>query len=402
LAKNLLWEKKKKVGGKAPMLIVRAPTRISLGGGGTDLEAYYAVKGGLVVSAAINRYCYVVIQTEENDGIEIVPSNYHNLDESPSVNSLPWNGGLKLPRAAIHHFRLRRGIRVYFGSEVPPGTGLGSSSSLAVALVQGLATLCGENPSRAEVAEIASDLEINRLRMPIGRQDQYAAAFGGLNAITFTRSGVTVEPLNVSTANRRRLQRNLMLFFTGTSRHSSDILKHQQRRTAHAVPGVIDSLDTIKALAVELRLALETGQIDAVGELLDQAWERKKTLAPSITNAFIDDCYALARSKGALGGKITGAGGGGFLMFYCPWRQQPAVRAALTARGLTPMDFSFDFGGVHTLLHALKVDVAELRALSHAPPAAASPLLAVPAEGRLEGGSVVRDLKGGAIAARAS
>lgn len=384
------------------MLIVRAPTRISLGGGGTDLEAYYAVKGGLVVSAAINRYCYVVIQTEEHDGIEIVPSNYHNLDESPSVNSLPWNGGLKLPKAAIHHFRLRRGIRVYFGSEVPPGTGLGSSSSLAAALVQGLATLCGENPSRSEIAEIASDLEINRLRMPIGRQDQYAAAFGGLNAMTFTRSGVTVEPLNISAANRRRLQRNLMLFYTGTSRHSSDILKHQQRRTAHGVPQVMDSLDTIKALAQEMRHVLETGQLDSVGELLDQAWDRKKTLAPSITNAFIDECYALARSKGALGGKITGAGGGGFLMFYCPRRQQTAVRVALTARGLIPMDFNFDYQGVHILLHALKVDVAELRSSpSHlaAPP---TQLLTVPTESHLDGGALVRDLTGTVIAARAS
>lgn len=386
------------------MLIVRAPTRISLGGGGTDLEAYYATKGGLVVSAAINRYCYVVIQTEENDGIEIVPSNYHNLATSPSVNSLPWNGGLKLPKAAIHHFRLRRGIRVYFGSEVPPGTGLGSSSSLAVALVQGLATLCGESPARDEIAEIASDLEINRLRMPIGRQDQYAAAFGGLNAMTFTSDGVSVEPLNVSASNRRRLERNLMLFFTGTSRHSSDILKHQQRRTAHAVPQVMDSLDTIKSLAQDMRLALETGQIDAVGELLDQGWERKKTLAPSITNAFIDDCYALARSKGALGGKITGAGGGGFLMFYCPRREQPAVRAALTARGVIPMDFRFDYQGVHTLLHALKVDVAELRSSAHGPSAAPAQLLAGAADGRLDGGTVIRDLKGAAITpiARAS
>lgn len=382
------------------MLIVRAPTRISLGGGGTDLEAYYAVKGGLVVSAAINRYCYVVIQTEENDGIEIVPSNYHNLDESPSVNSLPWNGGLKLPKAAIHHFRLRRGIRVYFGSEVPPGTGLGSSSSLAAALVQGLGTLCGETLSRDEIAEIASDLEINRLRMPIGRQDQYAAAFGGLNAMTFTRSGVTVEPLNISAANRRRLQRNLMLFYTGTSRHSSDILKHQQRRTAHAVPQVMDSLDTIKALAQDMRHVLETGQLDAVGELLDQGWERKKTLAPSITNAFIDECYALAKSKGALGGKITGAGGGGFLMFYCPRRQQPPVRVALTARGLIPMDFNFDYQGVHILLHALKVDVAELRSSSHLA-APAAQLLAVPTESHPDS-TLVRDLKATVIAAKAS
>jgi D-glycero-alpha-D-manno-heptose-7-phosphate kinase len=343
------------------MLIVRAPTRISLGGGGTDLEAYYAERGGLVVSAAINRYCYVVIQTDENERIEIVGSNYNNLTPEPSVNSLPWNHGLALPRAAIRHFRLRRGVRVWFGSEVPPGTGLGSSSSLAVALVQGLATLCGESLTRGEIAEIASDLEINRLGMPIGRQDQYAAAFGGLNAMSFTSKGVEVEPVDVSAPNRRKLERNLMLFFTGTSRHSSEILRHQQRRTAHGVHNVIESLDTIKALAKDMKLALETGEVDAIGEMLDQAWERKKTLAPSITNAFIDECYSLARSRGALGGKITGAGGGGFMMFYCPARAQAAVRSALTAHGLIPMDFRFDYTGVHLVLHALKVDVAGLR-----------------------------------------
>jgi len=347
------------------MLIVRAPTRISLGGGGTDLEAYYATHGGLVVSVAINRYCYVVVQPDDNERVDIIASNYHNLAIEPSVNGLAWNGSFALPRAAVRHFRLRRGIRINFGSEVPPGTGLGSSSSLAVALVQALGALIGETLGRAEIAEIASDLEINRLGMPIGRQDQYIAAFGGLNAISFSANGVDVSPLTIDAAHRQRLERNLMLFFTGSSRHSSEILRHQHRRTAHAVPGVIESLDAIKSLAYDTRLALERGEIDAIGELLDMAWQRKKTLAPSISNAFIDECYSLARSRGALGGKITGAGGGGFLMFYCPRRSQPAVRAALTARGLTPMDFRFDLSGVQVLLNALKLDVASLRSIGH-------------------------------------
>jgi len=347
------------------MLIVRAPTRISLGGGGTDLEAYYATHGGLVVSVAINRYCYVVAQPEDNERIEIVASNYHNLAVEPSVNGLAWNGSLALPRAAVKHFRLRRGLRINFGSEVPPGTGLGSSSSLAVALVQALSALIGETLDRAEIAEIASDLEINRLGMPIGRQDQYVAAFGGLNAITFSADGIQVTPVMMDAVHRQRLERNLMLFFTGSSRHSSEILRHQHRRTAHAVPVVIESLDAIKSLASDTRLALERGEIDAIGELLDMAWQRKKTLAPSISNAFIDECYALARSRGALGGKITGAGGGGFLMFYCPRRAQPAVRAALTARGLTPMEFRFDHSGVQVLLNALRLDVTSLRSIGH-------------------------------------
>jgi D-glycero-alpha-D-manno-heptose-7-phosphate kinase len=347
------------------MLIVRAPTRISLAGGGTDLEAYYAQNGGLVVSAAISRYCYVVVQPDESNHVEVVGSNYHNVGAEPCVNNLPWSGGLALPRAALRHFRLRRGLRLTFGSEVPPGTGLGSSSSLAVALVQSLAVLVGEVRSRAEIAEIASDLEINRVGMPIGRQDQYAASFGGMNAITFDRSGTRVERLDVSATSRARLERNLLLFFTGTSRHSSEILRHQQRRTAHAVPEVIESLDAIKALARDVRHAIECGEIDAVGELLHQGWERKKTLASSITNDFIDECYALARSRGALGGKITGAGGGGFLLFYCPSRHQAAVTSALVGRGLIPVNFQFDPLGVQVLLNAIKVDAASLRSSGH-------------------------------------
>jgi D-glycero-alpha-D-manno-heptose-7-phosphate kinase len=361
------------------MLIVRAPTRISLAGGGTDLEAYYALNGGLVVSAAISRYCYVVIQPDDSNHVEVVGSNYHNVGAEPCVNSLPWNGGLALPRAALRHFRLRRGLRLTFGSEVPPGTGLGSSSSLAVALVQALALLIGETPSRAEIAEIASDLEIHRVGMPIGRQDQYAASFGGLNAIAFERSGTHVESVDVSAPNRARLERNLLLFFTGTSRHSSEILRHQQRRTAHAVPDVIDSLNAIKALARDTRRAIESGEIDAVGELLHQGWERKKTLASSITNDFINECYALARSRGALGGKITGAGGGGFLLFYCPRRHQVAVTSALVGRGLIPVNFRFDSLGVQVLLNAMKVDAASLRSSGHEafrlarPPVSATP-----------------------------
>ncbi|MBX6771420.1 MAG: GHMP kinase [Chloroflexi bacterium] len=344
------------------MLIVRAPTRISLAGGGTDLEAYYAAYGGLVVSAAITRYCYVVVQADSADRVEVIGSPYHNLTVQPSVNGLAWNGSLALPRAALRHFRLRRGLRVSFGSEVPPGTGLGSSSSLAVALVQAFAALVGESPGRAEIAELASELEINRLGMPIGRQDQYIAAFGGVNAISFDRSGVEVTPIAMSATTRRRLERNLLLFFTGSSRHSSEILRQQQRRTAHNVPDVIEALHAIKALAAETRRALERGDVDAIGELLDEGWQRKKKLASSISNAFIDECYALARSRGALGGKVTGAGGGGFLLFYCPRRSQPAVRSALTACGLTPVDFRFDYAGVQILLNALKLDVARLRA----------------------------------------
>jgi len=342
------------------MLIARAPTRISFGGGGTDLEAYYAEYGGQVVSAAINRYTYVVVVADGSQGVEVKGADCAGL------GGLPLSGRFRasqaLPRAALRHFGIERGLRLFIASEVPSGTGLGSSSSTAVALVKGLSSLLGMELGPAEVAELACELEIGRLGMPIGRQDQYAAAFGGLNVITFESEGVRVEPLALSPADRRRLQRNLMLFFTGSSRLSTTILRRQRQQTANATPVVLESLHAIKGLAVETRQALEQGKLDRVGELLDLSWELKKRLAADITNPFIDECYWLARANGALGGKVTGAGGGGFLLFYCPPARQAKVAEALRAKGLVRVDFDFDGVGAQVLVHNARVDLSTLRA----------------------------------------
>ena len=342
------------------MLIVRAPTRISFGGGGTDLEAYYAEYGGLVVSAAINRYCYLVVVPDDADRVEIKTAECGAFGLA-SPNGHSQKTAHALPRAALRHFGIERALRLYLASEVPAGTGLGSSSSKAVALAKGLGSLLGMDLSAEEVAELACELEIGRLGMPIGRQDQYAAAFGGLNVITFEAEGVRVEALTVAPADRRRLQRSLMLFFTGSSRLSTTILRRQRQRTANAMPVVLESLHAIKGLAVEMRQALEQGKIDRLGELLDLSWELKKRLAPDITNPFIDDCYWLARANGALGGKITGAGGGGFLLLYCPPSRQPRVAEALRAKGLVRVDFDFDHSGVQVLLHSARLDPSALR-----------------------------------------
>ena len=346
------------------MLIARAPTRISFGGGGTDLEAYYGDYGGLVVSAAINRYTYVVIVPDGSDSVDVKGA------ECATFGALPANGHTTravqaLPRAALRHFGIQRGLKIYVASEVPSGTGLGSSSSTAVALAKGLGSLLGMDLTPAEVAELACELEIGRLGMPIGRQDQYAAAFGGLNVITFEAEGVRVEPLTLSPSDRRRLQRNLMLFFTGSSRLSSTILRRQRQRTANATPVVLESLHAIKSLAVEMRQALEQGKLDRLGELLDLSWELKKRLAADISNPFIDECYWIARANGALGGKITGAGGGGFLLFYCPPARQAKVTEALRTKGLVRVDFDFDDSGVQVLLNNARVDPSTLRLGRH-------------------------------------
>jgi D-glycero-alpha-D-manno-heptose-7-phosphate kinase len=333
------------------MLIARAPVRISLAGGGTDLAVYYERYGGLVISAAIAKYFYAFVEVTRRPGLQVASSDYHAFFRHPHGRPLAWDGDLSLPRAILHHFGITDGIEVFLASEVPPGTGLGSSSTVTVTMVKALNTLLGLTRSKAEVAEEACTIEIDKLGMPIGKQDQYAAAFGGINAITFTPDTVTVEPLLIAEATRQTLEQSLLLFFTGTAHNSAGILAKQKHASQQEDGATVSALHGIKHLAEETRRALEQGVPDRLGELLHQNWERKKRLASGISNLAIDEAYDLARANGALGGKITGAGGGGFLMLYCPPSSQDAVTAALEARGLIRMDFHFDFGGARVLMN---------------------------------------------------
>jgi len=316
------------------MLIARAPMRISFGGGGTDLEAYYARYGGLVISTAINKYFYAVIATDESDDLQVISADYRSLFRHSPYSDLFWNGDLALPKAILHHFGIRRGINLFVASEVPPGTGLGSSSAAAVTMVRAISTLLEQPMSKQQVAELASYIEISKMGMPIGKQDQYAAAFGGLNKITFTSQGVTVEPLKIIPEVRQTLERRLLLFFTGSSRESTSILKHQRKSTEDADGEVLQALHNIKQVAVEVQTCLERGDLDEFARLLHYAWQEKRRLAPGLSTGFIDECYNLAREQGATAGKITGAGGGGFLLLYCPEQAQEAVTQALESRGL--------------------------------------------------------------------
>src|SRR5437588_13073497 len=213
------------------MLIARAPMRISFGGGGTDLEAYYAKYGGLVVSTAINKYFYAVITTDDSDDLQVISADYRLLFRHSPYNDLFWNGDLALPNAILPHFGIRRGINLFVASEVPPGTGLGSSSAAAVTMVSAISTLVGQTITKQQVAELASYIEITKMDMPIGKQDQYASTFGGLNKIAFTNEGINVESVKIAPDVQRTLERRLMLFFTGSSRESTSILKHQRKAT---------------------------------------------------------------------------------------------------------------------------------------------------------------------------
>jgi D-glycero-alpha-D-manno-heptose-7-phosphate kinase len=333
------------------MLIARAPMRISFGGGGTDLEAYYARYGGLVISTAINKYFYAIITTDESDDLQVISADYRSLFRHSPYSDLFWNGDLALPKAVLHHFGIRRGINLFVASEVPPGTGLGSSSAAAVTLVRAISTLLEQPLSRQQVAELASYIEISKMGMPIGKQDQYASTFGGLNKITFTSEGVIVEPLKIAAEVRQTLERRLLLFFTGSSRESTSILKHQRKSTEEADGAVLRALHNIKQVAIDVQTCLEEGNLEEFARLLHYSWQEKRRLAPGLSTGFIDECYNLAREHGATAGKITGAGGGGFLLLYCPEQAQEAVTEALESRGLKRMSFRFDHQGATVVLN---------------------------------------------------
>jgi len=334
------------------MLIARAPVRISLGGGGTDLEAYYGRYGGCVVSTTIDKYFYVFLNVNRDEDLQITSSDYRTFYRHDSEQELLTDGDLALPKAVLHHFGIHRGVSLFLASMIPPGTGLGSSSTVAVATIKAIGTVSGLNLSKEQVADLASHIEIDKMGMPIGKQDQYAAAFGGLNFITFTSRGVSVEPLDVTPETVRRLEANLLLFFTGSSRDSAKILTEQKGSSEKDEPQVIAALHAVKEMALEVKLCFERDDLRRLGELLDLNWQHKKRFASGITNPLIDECYALARDNGAIGGKITGAGGGGFLMLYCEPEHQVAVTRELEAKGLKRMDFRFETDGARILLNA--------------------------------------------------
>lgn len=328
------------------MLIARAPLRISFCGGGTDLPAYYERYGGMVVSTTIDKYVYVHTLRNGSGDAQITSADYQTFYRHNNGKPMGWDGELALPRAVLHEFGVTSGAAVFVASEVPPGTGLGSSSAVAVALVNSVAGFMGRQLSRQEIAETACFVEIEKLGAPIGKQDQFAAAFGGLNAITFDKEGVRVEPLAIAPPTLALLQKRLMLFFTGSARNSKDILQHQQRSTAQGEAQTSQGLHRIKEAAQECRHCLEAGDLDGIGLLLDKTWREKRLLASGISNARIDEMYEVALANGAIGGKITGAGGGGFLLVYCHEERQPEVAKALEVFGLKAMDFHFVRHGV--------------------------------------------------------
>jgi len=333
------------------LLIARAPVRISFGGGGTDLPAYFMQFGGAVLSTAINRYVYTFISQGASDALQIISSDFRVFYRREAGSDMDASGELGLAKAVLSEFHESDGLDVFLASQIPPGTGLGGSGAVAVSMITALAAWHGRDMSKADIAEMACDISIQKLGLPSGKQDEYGAAMGGLNQIIFTSGGTTVIPVDVSPATLATLQRRILLFFTGKSRDSEKILKNQSNASRQQDPATLERMHAIKALGQDMLEAIQSSRLDDFADLLHQSWLQKRGVTRDISNETIDLAYETARRQGALGGKITGAGGGGFLMVYCHEDKQEAVTRSLHALNLRRMDYRFDFDGAQVLLN---------------------------------------------------
>lgn len=325
------------------MIIARSPLRITLGGGGTDLASYYAEREGFLVAAAIDKYVYVTVMRPFSAGVYLKYSALEHVDRVADVRHPIIREALELQKLGTPQ------IEITTLADIPAGTGLGSSGSFTTALLKALYTYQRKVAHSQELAELACHIEIDRLGEPIGKQDQFIAAFGGITCFTFHKDHrVTVEPLRVSVETMHDLEDNLLLFFTGFNRNAGSILKDQHVRSQARDPDMLQNLDYVKSLGYRSKEALEVGDLPRFGELMHEQWEHKKRRSGAASNPQIDAWYSLAMNNGAIGGKLVGAGGGGFLMFYAADRSR--LRNTMAAAGLEEVRFRFDFEGTKVVL----------------------------------------------------
>ena len=323
------------------MILVRSPFRISLGGGGTDLPSYYKENGGFLIAAAINKYVFVSVMSPFTDGYTLKYSEYENVSNIEDIKHPIIRESLKLG--------FKKNLEITTLADLPSGTGLGSSGSFTTALLKALYANSSKNLNQYELAELACDIEINKLKEPIGKQDQYIAVFGGISSFSFNKDDtVDVEPLNISDDTLYDLEDNLMLFFTGYSRSAGKILKDQDSKSKQNDEDMLNNLHKVKKLGFESKKVLESGDTRIFGELMHEHWENKKKRSGGMSNPKINDWYDIAMQNGAIGGKLVGAGGGGFLMFMADDRNK--LRKALTGAGMEEVRFNFDFEGTKTLI----------------------------------------------------
>jgi D-glycero-alpha-D-manno-heptose-7-phosphate kinase len=324
------------------MIIVRSPLRITLGGGGTDLPSYYREHEGFLVAAAIDRYVYITIHQMFQSGFIIKYSQLERVERRENIHH-------PIVREALALTGVTDKVEITSMADIPAGTGLGSSGSFTTALLRALHAHQKTIISTHDLAEQACHIEIERLREPIGKQDQFIAAYGGVTCFRFNKSGaVDVWPAAVSAETLYNLEDSLVMFFTGTSRSASAILKDQDDRSKSKDSAIIENLHYVKDLGLRSLKALETGDLRKFGALMDEHWQHKKKRSGTMSNPEIDKWYELALRNGALGGKLIGAGGGGFLLFYT--EDKKLVRHALREAGLEEVRIRFDFEGTKTLV----------------------------------------------------
>lgn len=320
------------------MIITRSPLRISLGGGGTDLPSYYRDHTGFVISAAIDKYVYITVHESFDPGIILKYSKLETVTGAEEIKHPIIREALRLVKPQAAH------LEVTSMADIPAGTGMGSSGSFTTALLRALHLLEKNFIPPRELAEQACHIEMDLLGEPIGKQDQYIAAFGGITCFTFCPTGhVNVEPLKISPETLHNLEDNLALFFTGFTRSASAILADQDKRSKAQDPKMIENLHYVKQLGMESKEAFEQGDLRRFAEIMHTHWENKKKRSQGMSNGRIDELYELARQNGALGGKLIGAGGGGFLMFYT--EDKTRLRRAMSEAGLGEVRFRFDFQG---------------------------------------------------------
>lgn len=325
------------------MIIARSPLRITLGGGGTDLPSYYRSHEGFLIAAAIDKYVYVTAMRPFTPGIYLKYSRLEHVAQADQVQH-------PIIREAIQLLGFRTPqLEITTLADIPAGTGLGSSGSFTTALLKSLYAHRKRHVHQEELAELACHIEIDRLGEPVGKQDQYIAAVGGITCFTFHKNDkVTAAPLKIGMDTLFDLEDNLLLFFTGFSRSAGSILKDQNTKTKESNEEMLKNLHYVKELGYRSRDALESGNAIAFGELMHEHWEHKKRRSGGMSNPQIDTWYRLGMENGAVGGKLVGAGGGGFLMFYARDRNQ--LRHAMAGAGLEEVRFRFDFEGSKIVL----------------------------------------------------
>jgi D-glycero-alpha-D-manno-heptose-7-phosphate kinase len=321
------------------MIVSRAPVRFSLGGGGSDLPSYSREHGGFVVSAAVDKFVFVCVARRFYDTIRLAYSETETVNSVDEIRH-------RIFRAALQGMGFTGGLELHSLADVPANTGLGSSSSFTVALLNGLHAFRRESIPAEQLAREACRLEIDVLGEPIGKQDQYIAAYGGISAMTFHPDGrVEVERLDLRDEVIDELERRLLIFYSGVERAASPVLAQQAGAIVENRGAAVERMHRIKALGHETRAILLRGELDSYGEMLHEHWAEKRRITAAMSDGVIDEHYEAARRAGAVGGKLMGAGGGGFFMFYVRPAERRRVHEALIARGLRPMRFRFDFDG---------------------------------------------------------